>query len=202
MALRSQLIRVVVMIAVLVISGIATEHAGMGIALAVMWISVLSVTWPADSARACSDDGHPPTESAEEHWPITLSTANLEGCYPTPSRGSTRVDSPRNLRVTRSVALFTSAFLPHVGGVEEVVRQLALQQTRAGDRPIVLTMRWPKNLPASEDIEGVPVRRHIFRLPEPTPRFMLAYAVESSVIQRRVDRSSSFMERASSTFTA
>jgi len=90
--------------------------------------------------------------------------------------------------VTRSVALFASAFSPHVGGVEEVVRQLARQQTRSGERPIVLTMRWPKNLPVSEDIEGVPVRRHIFRLPEPTPRFMLAYALESSLIQRRVDR--------------
>jgi O-antigen/teichoic acid export membrane protein len=74
MALRSQLIRVLVMIAVLVISGIATEHAGVGVALGVMWISVLSVymacrfghgvltTTDIDRVRA-----------AEHHWPITLS---------------------------------------------------------------------------------------------------------------------------------
>ena len=90
--------------------------------------------------------------------------------------------------MTRSVALFASAFSPYVGGVEEVVGQLARNQARAGQRPIVLTMRWPKNLPASEEIEGVPVRRHVFRLPEPTPRFMLAYALESRLIQQRIDR--------------
>ena len=74
MALRSQLIRVVVMIAVLVISGIATEHAGMGIALAVMWISVLSVYWACRFGKGvltATDIDR--LRSAEQGWPITLS---------------------------------------------------------------------------------------------------------------------------------
>jgi O-antigen/teichoic acid export membrane protein len=73
-ALRSQLIRVVVMIAVLVISGIATEHAGMGIALAVTWISVLSVYLACRFGQGVLTvaDIHR-LKSAEEGWPITLS---------------------------------------------------------------------------------------------------------------------------------
>jgi glycogen(starch) synthase len=90
--------------------------------------------------------------------------------------------------MTRSVALFASSFSPHVGGVEEVVHQLALQQSRSGERPMVLTMRWPKDLPSFEHIDGLPIRRHVFRLPEPTPRFMLAYSLENRRIQRQVNR--------------
>lgn len=64
------------------------------------------------------------------------------------------------------IGLFASAFYPHVGGVEELVRQLALQQRRRGDQPMVLTVRWPKDLPAAEEYEGVPVRRYVFRVPD------------------------------------
>jgi len=91
-------------------------------------------------------------------------------------------------RVTRVVAMFASAFSPYVGGVEEVVGQLARQQRMDGGQPIVLTMRWPKSLSACEEIDGVIVRRHIFRLPEPNPRSLLAYALESDLTQRQVDR--------------
>lgn len=65
-----------------------------------------------------------------------------------------------------NVALIASSFHPHIGGVEEVVRQLAHQQTVHGDRPLIVTNRWPKDLPAQEEFEGVPVRRFVFRVPE------------------------------------
>lgn len=73
-ALRAQLIRVVAMIAVVMISGIATEHAGIEIALGVMWISGLIVY------VACRFGGGVLTttdldklRAAEKRWPITVS---------------------------------------------------------------------------------------------------------------------------------
>jgi glycogen(starch) synthase len=68
--------------------------------------------------------------------------------------------------VAMDIALFASSFHPHRGGVEELVRQLAADEIRNGNRPIVATMRWPKDLPARETVEGVPVRRVVFRVPE------------------------------------
>src|SRR5690349_19023151 len=64
------------------------------------------------------------------------------------------------------VAFFASAFHPHVGGVEEVVRQLAHQLNATGQAPLIVTNRWPKGLAAEEMFEGLPVRRFIFRVPE------------------------------------
>jgi glycogen(starch) synthase len=94
-----------------------------------------------------------------------------------------------NPEVTRhpDVAVFASSFHPHVGGVEEVVRQLAHRQRARGANPLVLTMRWPKDLPATDEHEGIPVRRHIFRLPERRPRWLAAYALQHRLIERQVD---------------
>jgi glycogen(starch) synthase len=69
----------------------------------------------------------------------------------------------------RRVAVAASSYAPHKGGVEELVRQLVHEQSANGDTPIVFTMRWPKDLPAAEDIEGIPVRRYIYRFPEGRP---------------------------------
>lgn len=93
-----------------------------------------------------------------------------------------------HLRSLETVAQLASSYAPHVGGVEEVVRELAHHHARQGARPLVLTMRWPKELPAEEELDGVPVRRYLFRLPEPTPRHLLAYARDGARIQRSVDR--------------
>ncbi|MDP9173943.1 MAG: glycosyltransferase family 4 protein [Planctomycetota bacterium] len=65
-----------------------------------------------------------------------------------------------------NVAIFASDFYPSVGGVQEVVRQTAHALHDAGDRAMVLTNLYPKNLPASDEYEGIPVRRHVFRVPE------------------------------------
>lgn len=67
-----------------------------------------------------------------------------------------------------NIALFASDYYPSVGGVQEVVRQTALALQRGGDRAVVFTNRWPKDLPASEILDGIDVRRHIFRVPGET----------------------------------
>ncbi len=66
------------------------------------------------------------------------------------------------------IALFASRFYPHVGGVEELVRQLAHQERLRNELPLIVTNRWPKDLPAVEEFEGMPLRRYNFRVPEKT----------------------------------
>jgi glycogen synthase len=63
-----------------------------------------------------------------------------------------------------NVAIIASAFHPSVGGVEELVRQLAMEQHRRGWPTFVATNRWPRNLPALEQIDGLTVRRYAFRI--------------------------------------
>lgn len=63
-------------------------------------------------------------------------------------------------------ALAPSAYAPSFGGVEELTRQLAAERSRRGEAPLVLTMRWPTDLPAAAVVEDVPVRRFVFRPPE------------------------------------
>jgi len=59
-----------------------------------------------------------------------------------------------------------SSFHPHVGGVEEVVLQLAIERKRQGYNPLVITNRWPKFLKEREFYEELDVRRFVFRVPE------------------------------------
>ena len=65
-----------------------------------------------------------------------------------------------------NIAIFASAFYPHVGGVEELVRQLAHEYKRRGLGVIVLTHRWPRSLPVFEEFEGIPIYRLAMRVPE------------------------------------
>lgn len=60
------------------------------------------------------------------------------------------------------IALFPSAFHPNLGGVEELTRQLAHALARRGHRVVVVTQRWPRDLPAYEEFEGLPVHRVAF----------------------------------------
>ncbi len=66
------------------------------------------------------------------------------------------------------IALFASRFFPHIGGVEEVVRQMAHQERLHNEMPLIVTNQWPKDLPAVETFEGIPLRRYNFRVPERT----------------------------------
>ena len=75
------------------------------------------------------------------------------------------MSEPNAERIPR-VAILASAFHPHKGGVEELVRQLAHALAAKGGKPTVFTMRWPKSLPAAEVFEGLPVYRFAFRAPD------------------------------------
>ena len=65
-----------------------------------------------------------------------------------------------------NVAIFASAFHPSLGGVEELVRQLAHEYRRQGITAIVLTNRWPRSAARHEVYEGIPVYRLAMRMPE------------------------------------
>ena len=84
------------------------------------------------------------------------------------------------------IALFPSAFHPHFGGVEELARQLAHQLKRTGHEPSVFTNRWPKDLPAFERFEGLPLHRYVFRVPEREWRQMLTSLVFTAATLRKV----------------
>ncbi len=64
-----------------------------------------------------------------------------------------------------NIAIFASAFHPSLGGVEELVRQLAHALHRAGHRALIVTERWPRDLPAHEKFEGLDVYRFALREP-------------------------------------
>lgn len=93
----------------------------------------------------------------------------------------------RDLAVTgHPVAIFPSSFAPHLGGVEELTGRLALSLSERGESPIVVTMRWPKSLPSAEVVGGVPVRRFVFRTPEPHLRYLAGWLATSRLIQRQI----------------
>jgi glycogen(starch) synthase len=74
-----------------------------------------------------------------------------------------------------NIAIFASQFYPHIGGVEELMRQLAREQLRRGDRPLIVSGHWPNTLPAEEKFEGLSIRRYGFCLPGPNLRQMLSF---------------------------
>jgi glycogen(starch) synthase len=86
----------------------------------------------------------------------------------------------------RSVAIFASSFAPHLGGVEEVSRRLAAEQRRRGVDSVVITNRYPKTLPRYERVDGIPVYRERFRVPEPRPRHLAGWAVGTAATRRAV----------------
>lgn len=73
----------------------------------------------------------------------------------------------------RRIGFAPSSYAPNVGGVEEIVRNLAREEIRRGGAPMVFTMRWPPDLPARESVGGVPVRRFRYAVPEGPPRVVL-----------------------------
>jgi len=85
-----------------------------------------------------------------------------------------------------NVAIFASAFHPSLGGVEELVRQLAHEYRRQGIQTIVLVNRWPRSLPAAETIEGIPVYRLPMRLPEYNLRVRTNYVLGYPLVRARM----------------
>ncbi len=84
-----------------------------------------------------------------------------------------------------NVALFASAFHPHMGGVEELCRQLAHEYQARGLGIIVLTNRWPRDLPASELFEDIPVFRPAMRTPDGGWKSRVTYFLTSRAVQRQ-----------------
>jgi glycogen(starch) synthase len=67
------------------------------------------------------------------------------------------------------ILLVPSAYYPHIGGIEELTRQLALALKKRGHDAAVLTNRWPPGTRHSEVLDGVDVIR--LRFPLPAKRF-------------------------------
>ena len=85
-----------------------------------------------------------------------------------------------------NIALFASAFYPHVGGVEELCRQLAHEYQARGDQVAVFTERWPRSLPAHEIHEGIPVYRLPFRVWSEGWRAKVKFLATHRLIHRRL----------------
>jgi glycosyltransferase involved in cell wall biosynthesis len=66
------------------------------------------------------------------------------------------------------ILLFPASYSPVLGGLQTASHQLALQFQKAGHRVQVVTQRYPRRLPASEILDGIPVRRWLFLRPELT----------------------------------
>jgi glycosyltransferase involved in cell wall biosynthesis len=87
-----------------------------------------------------------------------------------------------------NVALLPSAFAPHLGGVEELSKRLAIELRSRGSDTVVITNRWPVELPVDEVIDEVPVHRERFRFPEPKPRHLAGWVVGTRATRRGVRR--------------
>ena len=78
------------------------------------------------------------------------------------------------------IAIFASAFYPSLGGVEELVRQLAHAYRKRGVKAIVFTNRWPRDLPRHEVYEGIDIYRLAMRIPEGSTKAHLTRAPSSA----------------------
>lgn len=85
-----------------------------------------------------------------------------------------------------NIALFASAFHPHLGGVEELCRQLAHAYAADGHPTIVVTNQWPPTLPAEETFEGIPVYRLPMRVPGGPVKARLKYLLTAGGLRRRL----------------
>jgi glycogen(starch) synthase len=75
------------------------------------------------------------------------------------------------------VLLVPSAYYPNVGGIEELTRQLARALRARGHATGVVTNRWPADAVQDEQIDGSPVRRIRFQLPDRSARGMATFAI-------------------------
>jgi len=78
--------------------------------------------------------------------------------------------------MARRPAIFPSAFHPHVGGVEQLTRQLTLEHARRGMHPLIVTNQWPRSLPGADLVDDITIRRLPFRTPDYRPRQLIGWA--------------------------
>ncbi|MEY2468325.1 MAG: glycogen synthase, partial [Actinomycetota bacterium] len=85
-----------------------------------------------------------------------------------------------------TAAIFASSFYPHVGGVEELVRQLAAYQRTTNRQAAVATNRFPASLPAFEVREDTPIHRYAFVAPRRHPLRWLEAMRSRGPLARRI----------------
>ena len=86
------------------------------------------------------------------------------------------------------VLLAPSAYYPHVGGIEELTRQLGLELRARGHETAVLTNRWPDSAVEREVVGGVCVNRLRFPLPAARPVHALRFLAAAPLAARAVTR--------------
>jgi glycosyltransferase involved in cell wall biosynthesis len=64
------------------------------------------------------------------------------------------------------ILLISARYRPHRGGLESVVNHLAHEYYQQGHQVMIVTSRYPRTLPAREEIDGVQVIRLHFLLPD------------------------------------
>ncbi len=84
------------------------------------------------------------------------------------------------------IALIPSAFHPSLGGVEELSRQLAHALKRRGHEVIVISDRWPRDLPESETFEGLQLFRLPMRAPEPNRKAKVTFALSEGATRKKM----------------
>lgn len=83
--------------------------------------------------------------------------------------------SAMRLSMRMRIWLAPSAFHPARGGVEELTLQLARELRRAGHEATVVVHRHPTELPARDEVEGIPVARLTMDLPGRAPSALAGY---------------------------
>ena len=77
------------------------------------------------------------------------------------------------------ILLTPSAYYPHVGGIEELTRQLVLALIARGHEAAVLTNRWPAGVRRTDVLDGIHVTRLRFPLPSKRPLAALRFVATS-----------------------
>jgi glycogen synthase len=90
------------------------------------------------------------------------------------------------------VLLTPSAYYPHIGGIEEMTRQLALALRVRGHEVSVLTNRWPSGVSPSETLDAIEITRLTFPLPAARPisaaRFLTTAVPAARALLRHIGR--------------
>lgn len=92
------------------------------------------------------------------------------------------------------ILLLSAAYAPRLGGLQTVVGALAGEWQKMGRDVHVVTQRYPRQLSAHEEIEGVPVWRRTFLMPDPSqlkrgrPDLFLAGLYYRTATRRWLDR--------------
>jgi glycogen(starch) synthase len=86
------------------------------------------------------------------------------------------------------VWLAPSAFFPHRGGVEELTLKMALELTRRDVEVTVVTHQWPRDLPATDRVEGIAVRRMSYTTPARRPASLAEHVRRRGAVGQQLEQ--------------